>query len=176
MSITNRTPNTIILHAHDDSRTVKDGQAAAPITPGELVEITGENASATVEHDLQPHGTAPSTDTEGSAMPRFAVELAKAGKGIDDDYAAGDHVEYRTFQTGEEPYAWLAAGESVAVDDPLESAGNGALQPHDGAATTGDGTGGATETVYGGAVVAHATEAVDNSGEADPARVRVEVK
>lgn len=163
------TANTITLHARDHDR--RDGQAAAVITPGELLEVTGRTSKD--DKTVQPHSSIPSTDTEGAAIPRFALEYAKTGKGIDDDYSTDDHVEYRTFLPGEEVFAWLDAGESVSSDDPLESAGNGALKIHDGSADSDTTT---TQTYYDGAIVAHAIEAVDNSGGGSPVRVRVEVR
>lgn len=162
-------PETVLLHGRDDD--TKDGVASAVITPGELVEQSGTNADG--DRQFQPHATAPATDTEGAALPRFALEYGKAGKGIDEDYASGDHMEYRTGLAGDEFYAWLDAGENVSADDPLESAGNGALRQHTGSddadATT-------TQTYYDGAIVAHAAEAVDNSGGGSPVRIRVEVR
>lgn len=157
-------PHTVLLHGRDDDR--KDGEAGAAVTPGELIELDGTGG-------FQPHSSAPATDTEGAAVPRFALEYAKAGRGIDDDYASGDHLEYRTCLTGDEVYAFLAAGEAVSEDDPLESAGNGALQLHDGSADSDTTT---TQTYYDGAIVAHAAEGVDNSGGADPVRIKVEVR
>lgn len=162
------TPNNITLHGRDSDR--RDGEAGAAVTPGELLEVTG--VSSRNEKTLQPHSSTPSTDTEGAAIPRFAIE-GKAGKGINDDYAAGDYMEYRSYLTGEEVYAFLDAGESVASDDPLESAGNGALKIHDGSADA-DTT--ATQTYYDGAIVAHAIEAVDNSAGTSPVRIKVEVR
>lgn len=106
-------------------------------------------------------------------MPRFALEFEKTGRGIDDDYSAGDQVEYRSFSTGDEAYAWLAAGENAAIDDPLESAGNGALKVHDGSV---DDDTAATRTYYDGAIVAHAAEAVDNSAGGSAVRIKVEVR
>lgn len=162
-------PSTILLHGRDDDR--KDGSAGAAITPGELVERNGNGTHD--QPELQPHGTTPSTDTEGAALPRFALEYSHTGRGIDDDYSSGDHVEYRSGLTGDEIYAWLDAGENVSTDDPLESAGNGALKIHDGSDDADSTT---TQTYYDGAIVAHAVEAVDNSGGSSPVRVRVEVR
>jgi len=167
-------PDRVLLGGHYDSNWVKDGIATAAVTPGDLVEVTGyDTTGADDSQQLQWHSSVPSTETEGSALPRFALPYSKTGKGIDDDYAADDHVEYVTARTGVEVYALLAAGESVTVDDPLESAGNGKLALHTGsddADTT------ATQTYYDGAVVGHALEAVDNSGGSNPVRVRVEVR
>lgn len=161
-------PNTVLLHGRDDDR--KDGEANGTITPGELIEISGSGSKE--DKTFVVHSTAPSTDTEGAAVPRFALE-AKAGRGIDDDYSSGDYLEYRTGLTGDEIYAWLDTGENASIDDPLESAGNGALAVHTGSDDTDTTT---TQTYYDGAIVAHATEAVDNSGGSSPVRIKVEVR
>lgn len=162
------TPNTVVLHARD--RDPRDGIANATITPGELIEVTGTSGS---ERLVQPHSSAPSTDTEGSALPRFALEYAKTGKGIDEDYPTDDAVEYRTCQTGDVVYTFINTGENASIDDPLESAGNGSLSVHTGSSDA-DTT--STQTYYDGAVVGHALESVDNSGGSSPVRIRVEVR
>jgi len=92
--------------------------ANAVIRPGMLLE---ERSDGKVE----PHGVA-----GGNTMPKFAVEDDLQGKGIDDLYASGARVIYRTFQRGDRVWALLDHDQTVVVGDYVESAGNGLLQKH----------------------------------------------
>jgi hypothetical protein len=78
------------------------------------------------------------------------------GKTIDTPYAVNDTVKVGTFARGQRLLAWLPAGATVAVGDPLESAGNGLLRP-----------------VTTGVALVRALQAVANPASA--VRVRVEV-
>lgn len=92
--------------------------ANAVIRPGMLLE---ERSDGKVE----PHGVA-----GGNVMPKFAVEDDLQGKGIDDLYASGARVIYRTFQRGDRVWALLDHDQTVVVGDYVESAGNGLLRKH----------------------------------------------
>jgi len=153
------TPSTILLHGDDTSRDVKDGVAQESITPGELVEVQGsQDTGADEARQLGAQSN------EGVPVPtRVALEYSHTGGGIDDDYAADEHAEFRHFKKGEEAYMWLAAGENVTEDDLLVSDGSGALRVSDG-----------TDKENNAAIMV-ATEAVDNSGGAEAVRVRAEV-
>jgi len=107
-------PSTIVLKGEFVR---KEGEASAAITPGDLVEFGGAN-------DLQVHSTA-----GGAARKAFALENDLVGEGIDDAYAAGDTVQYGVFYPGAEVYGRLAAAATCSIGDPLESDGNGRLQP-----------------------------------------------
>lgn len=141
---------TILLNETDGIEYQTRGASAA-ITPGELVEYDGADGA-------QAHST-----DGGVAKPRFALEADRWGKTIDDDILADEEVTIAHGKPGTRFYAFLAAGENVAADDALVSAGNGALRAYDEA-------GGDT----GGNIIGTAYEAVDNSGGADPVRIRVE--
>lgn len=151
-----------------------EAEAAADVEPGELLELTATDR-------VQPHSEVPDLNGNGSALPRFAIEDRNVGKTIDDTYTynatddEGENVHFARPLPGTRVQAWLAAGETVSRGDPLESAGNGALQLHTGLATTGDGTGAASETVADNLVVAEAAEDLDNSTGTDPVRIWVEV-
>jgi len=93
----------------------KEGEASGTITPGMLVEFGGSN-------DLQAHSTA-----AGIGRKAFAVENDLIGRGIDDDYSAGEVVQYIIPEPGGEVYALLAGGETVSKGDALVSAGDGTL-------------------------------------------------
>lgn len=148
----------------------EEAEAAADVEPGELLELTGTDR-------VQPHSEVPDLNGNGSAAPRFAIESREVGKTIDDTYTydstddEGENVKYARPLAGTYVQAWLAAGETVTRGDPLESAGNGALQLHSGLNPAGDGT----DTMADNLVVAEATNDVDNSGGADPVRIWVEI-
>jgi len=92
---------------------------------------------------------------------------------VHDEYAAGDLAYYAQFDQGHEVWALLAPGAVATEGDPAESAGDGSLQPHTG--TDVDEGGAATYTIEDNLVVGEFAEDVDNSGGAEPVRVRVEV-
>lgn len=106
-------PKTISLKGE---AVLKERIANAAITPGDLVEVmsTGKVRRFALA------GTA--------AQRAFALEQDLIGRGIDDDYAAGEQIRYGVFAPGAEVYAWLVTGESCSIGDFLESAGNGKLQ------------------------------------------------
>jgi len=136
------TPKTVVLGGVCHQR---EAVASATITPGMLVAVAAGDLIAA-------HGTA-----DQQAQSAWALEYALTGRGIDDDYLAGDQVIYGIAEEGSEIYALLASGQNVADRAKLTSAGNGRLK----AASTDD------------FVVAEAREAVDASGGA--ARIRVEI-
>lgn len=139
------TPKYIELYGYgvQNEATVTD----AAVTPGMLVTRSAGG--------VRPHNVAGET-----AAPAFAQEYGMTGRGIDDDYAIGDQIVYKTYCAGSSVYAWAhAGGAAIAANAFLKSAGDGTLE----LASTDD------------VVVAQALEAVDNSGGANPARIRVEI-
>ena len=146
--------NTIILVGEGIR---KERMANANITPGHLVEVMSTGK-------LRVHATA-----GGHAQKAFAVENDLIGAGITTVYAAGAMVQYNVMERGEEVYALLANGQSVAIGAPLESAGDGTLRAYIQDSAGIDNTNN---------IVAYALEAVDMSGSsaADPSgRIAVEV-
>ncbi len=136
--------------------------ANAALTPGHLLYLLSTGKVAV-------HATA-----AGNAEKMFAVEDDLQGNDIDDAYSSGDLVQYEIMPRGNEVYALLSNGQSVAIGDPLESAGDGTLRKHvpdiDSASDT--------ETIYAEAIVGYAMEAVDMSGSSgvDPSgRIRVRI-
>ncbi|MCE8440037.1 hypothetical protein [Rhodovulum sulfidophilum] len=95
----------------------------------------------------------PDATAAGTAAPSFAVENGMTGGGIDDDYQEGDPVLIKTFAPGSRVYALAAAGADAIAKNA------GTLAP------AGDDE----------IAVARAVEALDNSGGATPARIRVVV-
>lgn len=110
----------------------KEGVASGAITPGDMVEFGGAN-------DVQRQSTAQ------AVAPRraFALENDLIGRGITDDYAAGETVQYGVFTPGAEVYANLAAGKTCTKGQALEAVASGKVQPF----TTGTKIGYALETV-----------------------------
>lgn len=124
-----------------------EAEALGAITPGYLIERAAGG--------VQAHSTA-----GGPANLHFANEYGMTGRTIDDAYAADDQVVFTTYSPGSGVYALVAAGAAaISEGDLLASAGDGTLA-----------TAGLDEVA-----VAQALEAVDNSGGAEEARLRVEV-
>lgn len=92
--------------------------AGAALTPGHLIEAY--NASGTKK--VRKHST------EGGYAERgFALEDALQGREIDTAYAADERVSYVLAAPGDVVYAYLKAGENVAIGAKLISAGDGTL-------------------------------------------------
>jgi hypothetical protein len=146
--------NTIILKGCGIR---KERTANASITPGHLVEVMSTGK-------LRVHATA-----GGHAQKAFAVENDLIGDGISTAYAAAAQVQYEVMERGAEVYALIANGQTIAIGDPLESAGNGELRKY-----THDSAG--LDTTNN--IVAYALAAVDmsDSSAADPnGRCAVEI-
>jgi hypothetical protein len=139
------TPHTILLKVREEFIKEAALEASKDITPGMLLEFTGS--------DVQPH-----SDDAALAEPiMVAVEAAIDGRGIDDDYDEdGETVMYHIPLPGDELYMLLAAGENASIGSKLTSDGAGCLE-------------------VGSAYQFRALEAVDNSLEYTPARIKVEV-
>ena len=148
--------NTIVLKNYSKVR--EEIIAAGAITPGHLVEET--SAGKAVVHNSAGE----------NAIPMFAIEDELQGNTITDDYASGDPVQVWIPTRGDQVYALLANGESVAIGDFLESNGDGTLKAH--------AAGSAGVVEYPLAIVAVALEAVDmsDSSGADPSgRISVRI-
>lgn len=148
--------DTVLLSPSDvsDAGVERSYQASEAFTPGELIELGGSN-------DVQKHSTA-----GGTAVGRFALEAEDYGNDLSDDYSSGETARILTARKGTEINALLPTGSSevnISEGDLLESAGDGTLQAN-GTASDSDQN-----------IVAEALEAVDNSGGASEARIRVEV-
>lgn len=95
---------------------LEEGRAGVAIKPGMLVMI-GTNGQ------VFPHN-APGAVAERA----FALEDALRGKGIGDDYAAGDLVAYGVQVPGDVVYAWLGSSEVTTTGSFLTSNGDGTLK------------------------------------------------
>jgi hypothetical protein len=136
-------PKTVLLRGDP-----LHGEAAAAtgsnIVPGMLIEKTTAGT-------VRPHSVA-----GGEASIMFARELEFAGGSIDDVYENADRVPFFEGRKADWFYAFLAAGENVAISAPLQSDGAGAFE-----AVDGEGQG-----------LVRALEAVNNTGES---AVRIKV-
>ena len=152
------TPHTILLS--DKPEWVRDEAKAnsVAITPGDLIEPVGAGL-------VQLHST-----QAGNAYPWFAVENPweedNTAAAIDTNYGTTDTVFFVKGLPGQQVYAWLQPGGSVAAHTLLESAGSvGALQT-----ATAEGTVTAPRRF-----VARALETVNNSAGTVNARIKVEI-
>lgn len=162
------TPHTIVLRSNNPENMIQrvseaPCQAAVTITPGMLLAWGTTNT-------VKPHPTA-DIAVEGR---KVAIEnpwsdhtliASTNGPNIDHAYAAAETVGYIFAQPGDVLYMLLKAGENVAKGAPLSSDGAGALKAITNAASV------VLEAIFG-----YANEAVDNSGGATPARIRVRVE
>jgi hypothetical protein len=99
--------NTIKIRRFTD---IQDEYAAvAAITPGMLVDLTSANK-------VQAHPTA-----AGRLSWMFALEDELQGKGINDDYVAGDRVQVGVFTRGEIVYGLIDDEETIVIGDFLEA-------------------------------------------------------
>lgn len=152
------TPHTILLS--DKPEWVRDEAKAnsVAITPGDLLEPVGAGL-------VKLHAT-----QAGNAYPWFAIENPweedNTAAAIDTDYGTTDTVFFVKGLPGQQVYAWLQPGGSVAAHTLLESAGSlGALQT-----ATAEGT-----VTNPRRFVARALETVNNSAGTVNARIKVEI-
>lgn len=108
---------TIVLKQVQIGRAQIEKLAVAELYPGHLLERTSADK-------VQKHSTSGGT----CALPMFAIEDENQGKGIDDAFAADARVVCWMPQRGDQVYAVLADGQSVAIGDYLESNGDGTLK------------------------------------------------
>lgn len=154
------TYQTIFLEGENPITREKIANAA--ITPGHLIELMSTDK-------VRVHANAAQ-----NAIPMFALEDDHQGNGIDDAYAAAARVKFVYPTRGDVIYALLADGQTAAIGDFLESAGDGTLQVHaEDIAESAE-----AQTIYTMAIVAQAIEAVDMSGSsgADPSTARIKVR
>lgn len=148
----------------------KEGEAGSDLTPGELLVQTGTNA------DDEPIYDAVSTVDQLGPQAQFAMVPSTPPARdtsdtdpIDQTIPSGTLVEVEVFDSGETVQnALLAAGGDLAT------ASNATVSPGDRLGTNDDGS--LKVTTTGGAAVAVAREAVDNSGAAAGERARIYVE
>lgn len=128
MTLPARNPNTIMLSGRDtytrggsDNRETTGGYvASAAFTPGELIE----------EHD-DSGVTKFRKNASATELCERRVALDKPHEvnntGIDDDYAAGENVEWALLHVGAVWYGFAKSGETVANGDWMQSGGDGTM-------------------------------------------------
>lgn len=90
--------------------------ASAALNPGHLVALASTGKVA-------KHAT------EGGRGERlFAKESVLQGRGIDTAYAQDELVFLHVGQPGDEVYAYIKAGQNIAIGEQLISAGDGTLE------------------------------------------------
>lgn len=135
--------NTIKVKKYSD--VIEEYVAGGTITPGHLIALN--SAGKVVVH----------AGAGANVLPMFALENELIGESITDDYLITEPVQCWIPYRGDEVYALLADGESVAIGDFLISNGAGAL-----AAWVGE-----SAAVSAEPVVAVALEAVDLTDSAN---------
>lgn len=145
--------NTIVVKGHGIR---KERNAAGTISPGHFVAV---DASGT----LVVHGTA-----DANASKAIAVENEVFGRGIDNNYVAGDMVLYEVLVPGSEVKAIVAVGTAaITVGDYLSSAGDGTVKPVAASA--------ATSQAQRAGIIGVALESVDNSVGGAPVPIHMEI-
>jgi len=170
-------PDVVLLEGDDDSYQRSNAEADGVVTPGQLVEVTGVDTTAANDVELVQRY---STSAQKCSI-RVALELAKTGKTIEDDYADGDYFEYRVFEPGDEFYGLVfdgdsAAGTSADLSANADISRGDRLVVYAGAGENGNLR--ALDTANGdeeGAAIVEALEDVDNSTGTSPARIEVKV-
>lgn len=133
--------NTVKVKKYSDI--IEEYEAVAAITPGNFLELTA--AGKVQKHSVEG----------GNAIPMIALEDELQGKGIDDDYAAGDRVQVWIPGRGDQAYVLLEDGETVVIGSWLMLNGAGRVQLLDAETLS------AAEAL---SVVAQSLEALDLSG------------
>ena len=109
--------NTIKVKNYSDIMEEITATAVA-IRPGVFLELTSA-------------GTVQAVSTAGgNIIPMVACEDELQGKGIGDSYAASDKIQVWIPGRGDQVYAWLEDGQSVAIGAFLECTTTGTLQAH----------------------------------------------
>lgn len=117
-------PDTVIIKARDDE--VFKAEAAGTVTPGDAIEVSGEQTSGAKALDQVQRQ---STDAEGGAAFLVAIEQrGQGGRGKDDDYSSGDLVDYVRPLPGDELDCFHNTAEDISFGDKLVLSGDGTLR------------------------------------------------
>lgn len=147
----NDTPKVVVLKGCPMKKEALS-TASEAILPGHLVTLVAAGT-------LSKHATA-----AAYASKSFADIGDYAGGSLEVAYADGETVPYVTCNAGDEVYAILEDGNTVAIGALLESAGDGTLQPQTAFSA------GVNDAGY---AICKALEAVTTSGSTS--RIKVEV-
>lgn len=129
MPITPRPPNTIYLGGGGHGPGGQAGYTpenqfatSEAITPGMLVELHDDGSAGAPR--WRKHATAAGT----FARKAFALDQPFLNQGVDDDYPADELCQVGIMYPGSVVWALVASGQNIAINDALESAGNGFLK------------------------------------------------
>lgn len=170
--------NTVVLNGNYAPFVEDEYDAGSgSIVPGHALDVDANG-------DVIRHSGDPAVNNEAVGNGIFA-DVSRSDPSLDkaDAYPSGERVTAQYVPVGGKVDAFLAAGgdlsdgtrANVDTTDVLEEVADGALAKHDGADTTGDGSGSGTETVYDTGALYKPLEAVDNSGAAAGNQARIEV-
>lgn len=148
----------------------KEGEAGSDLTPGELLVQTGTNAAGEPVYDSVSTTDKLDPQAQFAQVPSTPPQRDGTNSDpVDQTIASGTLVEVRVFRSGD-----TVKGALLAAGADLTTAGNADISPGDTLGSSDDGSLKATST--GGAGVAEANEAIDNSGAAAGERVRIDVE
>lgn len=108
------TPKTIRLDSQ--YAICREGKAGGAIRPGMLLNI--RDLAAVVAHN----------EAGQECQVAIAVENDFVGKGIDDNYAAGEQVRFEVLPDGARFYGIIDENQNVVVGSLLSSSGDGTLK------------------------------------------------
>lgn len=142
---------TVVAKLIGAEKVVEEGIAdAAGILPGHLIQLM-----STGNFRVHPNAS------QNVTPAKFALEDEMQGKTVDDAYAISTLVQVWTPSKGDWVRAILADGETIVINDAVESAGDGTLQKY--VADTVTDSSGQIETIYPNPIVGIAREALDLS-------------
>lgn len=120
MTITRYDPDTIMLHSVLDNPVIENDKIASEaITPGMLVELVADGTESKVRKN------ASATNQVEMAV---ALNQSMLNRGVDDAYPAGDLVEVWKLQVGDMFWGIVPSGQDIAINDLLQSNGDGKLK------------------------------------------------
>lgn len=148
----------------------REGEAGSDLTPGELLVRTGTNTAGEPIYDAV--STVDKLDPQAQFAQVSSTPPQRDGSDtdpVDQTIPSGELVEVRVFRSGD-----TVKGALLAAGGDLATAGDADVSVGDTLGSSDDGSLKATST--GGAGVATANEAVDNSGAAAGDRARIDVE
>jgi len=147
-----------------------EGEAGSDLMPGEIVVQTGTNAQGEPIYDSVSTVDQLGPQAQFAQVPSTPPQRDGSDTDpVDQTIASGTLVELRIFRPGD-----TVTGALLAAGGDLATAGDANVSPGDRLGTNDDGS--LKLTTTGGAAVAVAREAIDNSGAAAGNRARILVE
>lgn len=110
------TQRTVVIRTTPEGPLQRELGCDEAVQPGHLLEL---NSATTV------------AKLDATIWPSIKVAIESATVPVSATYAAGDMVPYVKPRRGDEVYLWLAAGETIAVNEVLQSKGSGQVGQQD---------------------------------------------